>query len=148
MQDININNSSKNISFVNKNLNTINNENPKKQVKKFDYQNLLKEPNYLSKIQISNLDPANQDEEKNPDEIFSNENNKIPFDNNSKLLLSKVLHNNQKPKIPIKHNVINNIDDNAYNNFLLNLSNIQNFSIYNSIIYNDINNYSSYCKER
>ena len=104
---------------------------------------MLKEPNYLSKIQISNLDPANQDEEKNPDEIFSNENNKIPFDNNSKLLLSKVLHNNQKPKIPIKHNVINNIDDNAYNNFLLNLSNIQNFSIYNSIIYNDINNYNN-----
>ena len=104
---------------------------------------MLKEPNYLSKIQISNLDPANQDEEKNPDEIFSNEINKIPFDNNSKLLLSKVLHNNQKPKIPIKHNVINNIDDNAYNNFLLNLSNIQNFSIYNSIIYNDINNYNN-----
>ena len=149
IQDIKINNSSNNNSFVNKTIKIYNSEKRKNHLKPNNYQNEQKDSKYFPKAQKTNYDSANQDQEKNSEEIFSREKNKNPININSKLL-SKIIQNaNQKTIIPKEHNMNNNLNGNIYNNLLLNINNIPcyNYNIcnYNNniIMPNNINNYNN-----
>ena len=84
-----------------------------------------------------------EDEEKNSEEIFSND-KKINFINNNSNILSTIINNNQAQLLINYYNSImgNGVGNN--NNFLLNLNGIKEHNInnYNNIFTNDINNYN------
>ena len=141
IQDVKINISSNNNSFVNKTIKTINSEKRKNHLKINNYQNRQKDSKYFPKSQKTNYDSANQDQEKNSDE------NKNPINNNSKLLSKIIQNTNQRTIIENEHNMSNNLNGNIYNNFLLNINNIPDYNYnifnYNNIMPNNINNYNN-----
>ena len=95
----------------------------------------------MSKIQKSNLDIVNQDEEKNSDESLSNDKNIRPINNNSKLL-SQMIQNNQRK---ILSSYYNNIVRNTNNNIILHGNNITdyNFFKFNNFASHNIDNFNS-----
>lgn len=95
----------------------------------------------MSKIQKSNLDLVNQDEEKNSDESLSNDKNIRPINNNSKLL-SQMIQNNQRK---ILSSYYNNIVRNTNNNIILHGNNITdyNFFKFNNFASHNIDNFNS-----
>ena len=141
IQDVKINISSNNNSFVNKTIKTINSEKRKNHLKINNYQNRQKDSKYCPKSQKTNYDSANQDQEKNSGE------NKNPINNNSKLLSKIIQNTNQRTIIENEHNMSNNLNGNIYNNFLLNINNIPDYNYnifnYNNIMPNNINNYNN-----
>ena len=141
IQDVKINISSNNNSFVNKTIKTINSEKRKNHLKINNYQNRQKDSKYFPKSQKTNYDSANQDQEKNSGE------NKNPINNNSKLLSKIIQNTNQRTIIENEHNMSNNLNGNIYNNFLLNINNIPDYNYnifnYNNIMPNNINNYNN-----
>ena len=123
------------------NKSVINNHNEKEQKEKKlnNFLNRNIDPKLLPKIQKSNLNHSEQDEEKNSDINISN--NKIL---NNMIKNSKIINNN---KNQILANFYNNVIGNGIgnnNNKILNINKIEDYNSYNynRVLANNINNYN------
>jgi len=126
-------------ALLNKSVINNHNEKEQKEQKLNDFLNRNIDPILLSKIQKSNLNHSEQDEEKNSDINFSD--NKILNNMNKN---SKIINNN---KNQILTNFYNNVIGNGIennNNKILNINKNENYNSYNynRVLANNINNYN------
>ena len=126
-------------ALLNKSVINNHNEKEQKEQKLNDFLNRNIDPILLSKIQKSNLNHSEQDEEKNSDINISD--NKILNNMNKN---SKIINNN---KNQILTNFYNNVIGNGIennNNKILNINKNENYNSYNynRVLANNINNYN------